>query len=113
MFDPSSLFQMLGPIQESLKKAGSERASAIFEGKAGGGAVIVRLGGDLVVKEVVVAPGAGTDPLLLADLMVAASNDALRQCKNRFGATPEEQLTKALGGAGGMLGPLLGGLGKR
>jgi hypothetical protein len=113
MFDPSALFQMLGPIQEALKKAGAERASAVLEGAAGGGAVKVRLKGDLSVAGVTIAPGAAGDTRKLEELVATAVADALRQHKNRFGATPEEQLTKALGGAGGMLGPLLGGLGKR
>ncbi len=113
MLDPSALFQMLGPIQESLKKANGERAGAVLEGSAGGGAVKVRLKGDLTIAGVTIAPAAAGDPAMIEDLVTAATNDALRQFKNRFGATPEEQLTKALGGAGGMLGPLLGGLGKR
>lgn len=113
MLDPSALFQMLGPIQESLKKANAERASAVFDGTAGGGAVKVRLKGDLTIASVTIAPAAAGDVAMVEDLVAAATNDALRQLKNRFGATPEEQLTKALGGAGGMLGPLLGGLGKR
>ncbi len=113
MLDPAALFQMLGPIQESLKKSSAERAAAAFEGSAGGGAVKVRLKGDLTIVGVTVAPAAAGDVAMVEDLVLAATNDALRQLKNRYGATPEEQLTKALGGAGGMLGPLLGSLGKR
>jgi DNA-binding YbaB/EbfC family protein len=116
--DLNSLMQVFGPMQEKLKSAETERASQRVEGSAGGGAVRVSLRGDLELERVTVAPAAaaavGDDPSMLEDLIQAAMNDALRQYKQRYGATAEEQMQKLLGGSdmGGMLGSLLGGLGK-
>ena len=51
---------------------------------------------------------------MVEDLIQAATDDALRQYRMRFGATPEEQIQKlfAGGGMGQILGPLMASLGK-
>ena len=117
--DLESLSRSLGPLQETMKKAEAERASASLVGSAGGGAVQVTLKGDLSVTKVVIAPAAAAscagDVSLLEDLVAAATNDALRQYRNRFGASPEEQMQRLLGSGGGMgqlLGPLMASLNK-
>ncbi len=114
--DLSSLLAALGPLQQSMQQAEAERAAAVFEGTAGGGAVTVRLTGGLTISSVRIAPAAATggDVGMLEDVVAAAVNDALRQYRARFGTTAQEQMQKLmagkdLGGLGAMLGPLLGG----
>jgi DNA-binding YbaB/EbfC family protein len=117
--DMESLMRSLGPVQESLKKADAERAGATIEGSAGGGAVKIALKGDLTVTRVTIAPAAAAavqgDASMLEDLVAAAVGDALRQYKERFGASPDEQIQKMLGagGMGAMLGPLMGLMGRK
>ncbi len=115
MVDLSQLMGALGPLQEQMKKADAERTAATIDGRAGAGssAVTVRLKGDLSVQAVTIALAAVGDVAMLEDLVLVAVNDALRQYRTRFGASPEEQMQKLMSGGGaGLLGPLLGGLGR-
>ena len=115
--DISDLMGNMGPIQDAMKDADSERSKAVFEGSAGGGAVTVTLKGDMSLTGLKIAPAAISaeedDIGMLEDLIVVAVNDALQKYKNKFGATPEEQLQRSLANSniGSLLGPLLGGLG--
>ena len=113
--DLNALMQLFGPMQEQLAKAEERRAEDRIEGSAGGGAVRIRLRGDLQVDRVQIAPAAagavGDDPTMLEDLVQAALADALGQYTRRYGASAQEQLQKLAGDSdlGGMLGPLMGG----
>jgi DNA-binding protein YbaB len=117
--DIDHLMNSFGPLQEAMKKADAERASAQITGSAGGGAVTILLKGDLSVSKVTIAPAAAvaaaSDASLLEDLVAAAVGDALRQYRSRFGSSPDEQVQKMLGGSGlaGMMGPLMGMLGRK
>jgi hypothetical protein len=86
--------------QEKLK---DEEVTA----SAGGGVVKVTISGDLIVKRVEIDPEAvdPEDVEMLADLVLASVNEALRSA--------QELAAKALGGAAGPLGGTggLGGLG--
>jgi DNA-binding YbaB/EbfC family protein len=86
--------------QEKLK---DEEVTA----SAGGGMVKVTISGDLIVKRVEIDPEAvdPEDVEMLADLVLASVNEALRSA--------QELAAKALGGAAGPLGGTggLGGLG--
>jgi DNA-binding protein YbaB len=120
--DMDQLLRGLGPVQDSMKaamkKTDAERAAQVFEGSAGGGAVKVRITGALGVERVTIAPAAATaaggDVAMLEDLVQAAIADALRQHRQKYGATAEEQMQKLSAGQdlAGMLGPLLGKLGR-
>jgi DNA-binding YbaB/EbfC family protein len=116
--DIDSLMKGLGPLQDTMKKADAERGKVLLDGSAGGGAVKVQISGELTVTKVVIAPAAaaaaGGDVSMLEDLVLVAFNDALRQHKLRFGASPEEQVQKLLGGSdlGALMGPLMRGLGR-
>ncbi|MBA2479648.1 MAG: YbaB/EbfC family nucleoid-associated protein [Planctomycetes bacterium] len=117
--DLDALMKNLGPLQDTLKKADAERANTVFEGRAGGGAATISLRGDLTVTRVVLAPAAAVaaagDASMLEDLVLAACNDALRQYRDRFGASPDDQVQKMLGasGLGAMMGPLMSTLGRK
>ena len=112
--DLESLMKGLGPIQESIKHMEEERREAVLEGSAGGGAVKILLGGDLTCRGLTIAPAAAAavdgDAAMLEDLIRAALEDALRAWRERFGATPQEQIQKGMGDSPmlNMLGPLLG-----
>ena len=105
--DLDAIMRMAGPLQQSLAKADAERPTTIFEGKAGGGAVRVRVTGALAVDKVVIAPAtAGGDVGMLEDLVAAALGDALRQYRAKYGASSQEAMQKLMGGAdlGGLMG---------
>ena len=108
----------LGPLQEGLAEAERKQATATIEGTAGGGAVRIRLGGDLSVRGVTIAPAAAAassdDVGMLEDLIAAALSDALRNHQQRFGGSTSERMSKLMGdsGLGSLLGPLLGGMGR-
>ena len=75
--------QMLRQVQKmqaDMARAQEELATAEVEASAGGGMVTVRVTGALVVKEVRIDPAAidPDDPELLADMVLAAVNEALR-----------------------------------
>jgi DNA-binding YbaB/EbfC family protein len=116
--DLDALMRGLGPLQDTLKKAESERTTVAFDGSSGGGAVKIRLAGDLTVTRITIAPAAaaaaGQDISMLEDLVAAALNDALRQYKARFGASPDEQIQKLMAGSdlSALMGPLMRGLGR-
>jgi nucleoid-associated protein EbfC len=105
--------QMLRQVQQmqaEMAKAQEELATEVVEASAGGGMVTVKVTGALEVKEIRIDPEAidPDDADMLQDLVLAATNEALRSAQelaaNRMGA--------ATGGLGGLGGPGgLGGLG--
>ena len=101
--------QMLKQVQRmqaEMARAQEELAAAEVEASAGGGMVTVRVTGALVVKEIRIDPAAidPDDPELLADMVLAAVNEALRAA--------QELAEQRLGGAtGGLDLGSLGGLG--
>ncbi|HEY7967968.1 MAG TPA: YbaB/EbfC family nucleoid-associated protein [Solirubrobacteraceae bacterium] len=101
--------QMLKQVQKmqaDMARAQEELAAAEVEAKAGGGMVTVRVSGALIVKEIRIDPAAidPEDPELLADMVLAATNEALRAA--------QELAAQKMGGAtGGLDLGALGGLG--
>lgn len=101
--DLGALLEQAQAMQAQLAQAQEEAAEQVVEGQAGGGAVKVRVTGDLHVESVSIDPSAveGDDVTLLEDLVVAATNDALSRAqeltKSAFGGID-------LGGAAGLLG---------
>jgi DNA-binding protein YbaB len=77
-----------------MRKAQADRAAAVLEGRAAGGAVSIRITGTLEVHGVTIAPAAAADPANLQALIAAALADALARHRDRFGGTPEEQMAK-------------------
>ncbi len=101
--------QMLKQVQKmqaDMARAQEELGAAEVEASAGGGMVTVRVTGALVVKEIRIDPAAidPDDPELLADMVLAAVNEALRAA--------QELAAQKMGGAtGGLDLGALGGLG--
>jgi DNA-binding YbaB/EbfC family protein len=102
--------QMLRQVQQmqaEMMKAQEELKNEVVEASAGGGMVTVKVTGELEVTEVRIDPEA-VDPEdvdMLQDLVLAATNEALRSAQelaaNKMGAA-----TGGLGGPGGPLGGL-------
>jgi nucleoid-associated protein EbfC len=93
----------LQKLQEAMAVAQEELKDEIVAASAGGGAVKVSVSGELEVKSITIDPAAvdAQDSELLADMVLAAVNDALRKA--------QELAASKLGGASQGLD--LGGLG--
>jgi nucleoid-associated protein EbfC len=102
--------QMLRQVQQmqaEMMKAQEQLKSEVVEASAGGGMVSVKVTGDLEVREIKIDPDAvdPDDVEMLQDLVLAATNEALRSAQE-LAASKMGAATGGLGGAGG-----LGGLG--
>ena len=97
------MLQQVQKMQQDMEAAQEQLKNEIVEASAGGGMVTVRVSGDLQVKAVKIDPAAvdPEDVEMLADMVLAAINEALRMA--------QELAASKLGGAGGGLD--LGGLG--
>jgi DNA-binding YbaB/EbfC family protein len=96
--DMNKMLQEMQKMQSEMAKAQEELASQTVEASAGGGMVTVKATGGLEIMEIKISPEAidPDDPELLADMILAAVNEALRN---------------AQGLAQSKLGGMLGGLG--
>jgi DNA-binding YbaB/EbfC family protein len=101
--DMNKMLQQVQELQAQMEKAQEELKSETVEASAGGGMVTVKATGDLTITEIKISPEAidPDDPELLADMVLAAVNEALRSA--------QEVAQSKLGGMSG-LGDL-GGLG--
>jgi nucleoid-associated protein EbfC len=79
-FDMNKMLKEAQRMQEQLARAQEEAASEIVEASAGGGMVAVKANGAGEVVSITIDPKAidPDDPELLADLVLAAVNEALR-----------------------------------
>jgi nucleoid-associated protein EbfC len=107
----------LGGLLDSFQRMQDARAQ-VYEGRAGGGAVVVRAGGDLSFESVTIDPAAleGADADLLQDLVLAALHDLTARVaeaqQSALGAVGDVGLDSLLGGLGGLGGlDQLGGAG--
>ena len=82
--DFEKLMRQAQQMQEQVAKAQEELASEMVEASAGGGMVTVKATGALEITEIKIAPEAidSDDPELLADMVLAAVNEALRSAQN-------------------------------
>jgi DNA-binding YbaB/EbfC family protein len=104
--DMNKMMEQVQQMQEQMAKAQEELAHETVEASAGGGMVTVKANGSLEIVEVKIAPQAidPEDPEMLSDMVLAATNEALRSA--------QKLMESKLGGAmGGMEGLGLGGLG--
>jgi DNA-binding YbaB/EbfC family protein len=98
--DFEKLMQQAQQMQEQMSKAQEELAKETVEASAGGGMVRVKATGALEITEIKIAPEAidPSDPDLLADMVLAAVNEALRSAQNLV----ESKLGNAMGGLQGL-----------
>lgn len=80
-FDLGSMLNQAIAMQQQFEQARAEAAAREFVGRAGGGAVTIRVTGGLQVLDVTIAPEAvdPADVSMLEDLVLAAFHDALEQ----------------------------------
>jgi nucleoid-associated protein EbfC len=99
-FDLNALLKQAQEMQEQMQQLQEEAANEVAEASAGGGAVTVvaTAGGEL--KELRIDPKAidPDDPELLADLVLAAANEALRAARAKVEAKMKGMLPPDLGG---------------
>jgi len=101
--------QMMAQVQKmqrDMELAQEELRQEVVEATAGGGAVLVKMSGDLQVKEVRIDPAAldPEDAEILGEMVTAAMNDALSKA--------QELAERKMGGAtAGLDLGALGGLG--
>jgi DNA-binding YbaB/EbfC family protein len=98
-----NMLKQVQKMQQDMMAAQEALKNEEVEASAGGGMVTVKISGDLVVKSVTIDPGAvdPDDVELLQDMVLAATNEALRSA--------QELAATRMGGVAGGLD--LGGLG--
>lgn len=82
-FDMDALFERARNMQEQVLAAQAAAAEQVVEGDAGGGAVKVRVTGDMRFESVSIDPSSvdPDDVALLEDLVRAACNDAVTRAR--------------------------------
>jgi DNA-binding YbaB/EbfC family protein len=100
--DMNRLLQQVQQMQAQMTQAQEELAKEVVEASAGGGLVTVKANGALEIVEIKIDASAidPDDPELLSDMVLAATNEAIRSAR----ALMEQRL-------GGLAGGALGGLG--
>ncbi len=98
----NNLMKQAQKLQRDMEQAQKELETKEFEASVGGGAVVVKVNGKkevlaINIKEEVVDPD---DVEMLEDLIVAATNEALRKMEE----DSQEKMGKVTGGLGGMGG---------
>ena len=98
--DFEKLMRQAQQMQEQMAKAQEELANETVEASAGGGMVTVKATGALEIAEIRIAKEAidPDDPEMLADLILAAVNEALRSAQSLV----ESKLGGAMGGIQGL-----------
>ena len=92
----AQLMKQANQMQMKMKKVQEDIGQQSFDGTAGGGAVKVTVNGDHLLKSVVISPDLikSGDPEMLQDLVVMASNDAIKIAKE----TMAKEMEKISGG---------------
>jgi nucleoid-associated protein EbfC len=98
--DLNKLMKQAQEMQEQMAKAQEELRNETVEASAGGGMVTVKATGGLEIVEIKISPDAidPDDPDLLADMVLAAVNEALRSAQSLV----EAKLGSAMGGLQGL-----------
>jgi nucleoid-associated protein EbfC len=99
------LMQQMQDLQRQQEEMQEKLRQEIVEASAGGGTVTVKVSGALEVKEVVIDPEAvdPEDVELLQDMILAATNEAIRAASERAEQAQANllgPLTQQLGGLG-------------
>ncbi len=99
------LMQQMQDLQRQQEQMAQKLREEVVEASAGGGTVTVKVTGALEVKEVVIDPEAvdPEDVELLQDMILAATNEAIRAASERAEQAQANllgPLTQQLGGLG-------------
>jgi nucleoid-associated protein EbfC len=106
--DMNKMLKQVQQMQADMEKVQAELANETVEASAGGGMVTVKATGALEITEIKIDPDAidPDDPDFLADMVLAAVNEALRNAQG----LAQSKLGGMLGGLGGPGGLGLPGL---
>ncbi len=101
----NQMLKQVQKMQADMAAAQEALKSELIDVTAGGGAVKITIGGDLVVRTIDVSPEAidPEDPEMLGDLLVAAVNQAITQA--------QDVAAKKMEAASGNLGAMGKGMG--
>ncbi len=104
-FDMNKMLREAQRMQEELAKVQQEAATQMVEASAGGGMVTVKANGAGEVVEIAIDSRAidPDDPELLADMILAAVNEALRSARGLMESKMSGLIPGDLGGLGGLL----------
>ena len=99
-FDLNALMKQAQEMQEQVQKLQEEAGNEIVTATAGGGMVTVTATAAGEIKQIEIDPKAidPSDPELLADLVLAAANEALRAAHAKVEAKMKSALPADLGG---------------
>ena len=99
-FDMNKMMEQVQQMQAQMQAAQEDLKNETVEATAGGGMVKVLATGAGEIKEIVIDPKAidPDDPEMLADMVTAAVNEALRSSQSLV----ESKLGPALGGLQGL-----------
>jgi DNA-binding YbaB/EbfC family protein len=99
-FDMNKMLREAQRMQEELAKAQEDAAKEVVEASAGGGMVTVKANGAGEIVEITIDPKAidPDDPELLADMVLAAVNEALRSAQGLMQSKMSGLLPGDLGG---------------
>lgn len=99
-FDMNALLKQAQEMQAQMQQLQEEAAQETAEASAGGGMVTVVAAASGELKELRIDPKAidPDDPELLADMVVAAANEALRAAHAKVEAKMKGMLPSDLGG---------------
>jgi DNA-binding YbaB/EbfC family protein len=77
------MMQQVQKMQKDMEAAQEELRNEVVQASAGGGMVTVKVSGDMEVREVRIDPSAvdPDDAEILADMVLAATNEALRMAQ--------------------------------
>jgi DNA-binding YbaB/EbfC family protein len=98
--DLNKMMKQVQQMQAEMARTQEELANETVEASAGGGMVTVKATGALEITEIRIAPEAidPDDPELLADMVLAAVNEAIRSAQ----ALVQSKLGGAIGDLGGL-----------
>src|SRR5262249_16481636 len=104
-FDMNKMLKEAQRMQDELAKVQQEAASEIVEASAGGGMVTVNANGAADILSITIHPRAidRDDPELLAGLVLAAVNEALRSARGLMESKMSGLMPGGLGDLGGLL----------
>jgi DNA-binding YbaB/EbfC family protein len=102
MKDPMKMLRQVQQMQDRVQKVQKELETETVEASAGGGAVTVVATGAQKLVSVRIDPDAAGDPEMLADLVVAAVNEAMERSKE-MAAAKMQSVASGLGLPPGLL----------
>lgn len=99
-FDMNALLKQAQEMQEQMQKLQEDAAKETASASAGGGMVTVVATAAGEITELTIDPKAidPSDPELLADMVMAATNEALRAAHAKVEAKMKDMLPSDLGG---------------